>query len=157
QRLLCAEIMHSYMHEFANLYPLDEWLTRLLRLLAEPEPFPSPAAELHARTACLFALDFRMPEPALLSACVARLQGLLDEDVPADLAVMATGILIMHLYVLADLSECARMGARLRKLYETDRVSPVGQALAYVQLGHATLRCGDSQEAKRLFNQALQF
>src|SRR5262249_2629291 len=142
QRLLCAEVMHSYMHEFADLHPLDEWLARLLRLLAEPAPFPSSAAELHARTACLFALDFRRPEPALLSSCVARLQELLDADVPADLAAMATGILIMHLYVMADLSACARIGARLRKLFETAKVSPVSQALGYVQLGHATLRCG---------------
>jgi LuxR family transcriptional regulator, maltose regulon positive regulatory protein len=156
QRMLCAEIILSYMHEFADMAGLDPWLTRLLQLLADPHPFPSATAELHVRTACLFALDFRRPDPTELAACAARVQELLSADVPADLAAMAAGILVMHLYMMADLSACARVVARVKRLQETAQLTPVSEAVGCMQIGHATLRSGDSQEAKRLFELALQ-
>jgi len=156
QRLLCAEVILGYMHEFANMAPLDSWLEHLRRLLAVPVGFPSPAAELQVRTAELFALDFRQPDPQELSACASRVQELLTADVPAELAAMAAGSLIMHLYVMADLDACARVAARLRALQETSQLLPVSHALGCMQLGHAAMRSGDSLEARRLFNQALE-
>jgi len=156
QRMLCAEIILSHMHEFADMARIDPWLTRLLQLLAEPHPFPSPTYELHVRTACLFGLDFWRPDPVELAACAARVQELLDADVPPDLAVMAATILIMHLFLMADLNACGRVVARVKKLQESAQLAPVSAALGWMQIGHATMRSGDSQEAKRLFEVALQ-
>jgi LuxR family transcriptional regulator, maltose regulon positive regulatory protein len=157
QRLLCSEVILTYMHEFASMTPLDPWLDRLFQLLAAPVPFPSAAMELQARIACLFALDFRRPDPVQLAACVARVEELLEAEIPPDLAGLAVGIMVMHLYCMADMSTCSRVVARARKMLEaTSGLSPVGRALTWMQLGHATLRGGDAEEAQRCLNRALE-
>ncbi len=155
QRTVCTEIMLGYMHEFANLAPLDEWLMQLQRLVAQDPSFPSAAAELQVRTAELFALSFRQPRPDELSVCVARVQELLAADAPPDIAALAAGSLLMHLYVMADLNACARVAARIRALHEDSGLSPVTRALGYLQLGHAALRSGDAPGAEELLNHAL--
>src|SRR5262249_31785515 len=149
QRMLCAEIILTYTHEFGNLAPIDPWLDRLYQLLAHSDHFLLPAVELHVRTACLFALDYRQPDPERLTTCVARIEELLASDVPPDLAAMAAGILVMHLYVMADLSACARVVEKTRKLLDAGKLSPVGQGLGWMQLGHAKLRTGDAETAQQ--------
>ncbi|MBL8269567.1 BTAD domain-containing putative transcriptional regulator [Steroidobacter sp.] len=154
QRLLCAEIMITYMHEFANLTPLDGWLQRLEPLLKDPTPFASPIAELQVRTAYLFALGFRRPEGGKLQACAARVMALLDEEIPPELAAMTIGVVIMHLYIMGDITASARAAARFEELRRSARLSPVSTALGCMQVGHASFRGGDP-EALTLFNQAL--
>lgn len=156
QRVVCTEIMLGYMHEFANLAPLDEWLIHLQRLLAQDPSFPAPAAELQTRTAELFALSFRQPRPNELDRCVARVQELLLAQVPPDIAALAAGSLLMHLYVMADLNACERVAARIRTLHDNANLAPVSLALGMLQLGHAAVRSGDTSGSEQLLQHALE-
>jgi LuxR family maltose regulon positive regulatory protein len=154
QRLLCAEIIVTYMHEFANLIPLDGWLGRLEPLLSDPTPYPSAAAELQVRTAEMFALGFRRPDAKKLQHCAARMMALLDEQIPPELAAVSIGTVIMNLYITGDLTSCARAAARFKALHEASALSPVSSALGSMQVGHAAFRGGD-REAIHLFDRAL--
>lgn len=154
QRLLCAETIVTFMHEFANLTPLDGWLQRLEPLLADETPYPSATAELQVRTAEMFALGFRRPEAGRLQRCATRVMALLDEQIPPELAAMSIGTVIMNLYITGDITSSARAAARFKALQEASQLSPVSSALGSMQVGHAAFRGGDRQ-AIHLFNRAL--
>lgn len=156
QRVVCAEIILTYMYEFAILHPLDRWIDESLRLLADAHPFPSPLHELGARTACLFALSFHRPDDASVEQCIERVLALLPLEIPPELAVVSGGVLLLHLYAVGDIAACARIATRQRALLEAAEISPPARAVAEMQLGHATLRDGDPAGAQRHFERALE-
>lgn len=156
QRLLCAEVILTHLHEYANLTRLDRWIAAMRQLLALGHPFPSPAVELHVLTAYLFSLSFRSPDPVAIDATVKRVMELLDEQVPPELAAVAIGILTMHLYVTGDMDACVLVANRFNALLKAHQLSPVSAALGSMQLGHAAMRRGDIEEATRCFQTSLQ-
>jgi ATP/maltotriose-dependent transcriptional regulator MalT/DNA-binding SARP family transcriptional activator len=156
QRMACADVIMTFLHEFANLVPMDRWTAAMLRLLDDPLPFPTHAIELQVRTASLFALGFRQPEPTAVAACMSRVLELLDTDVPRELATISAGTLIMHLYLMGDLHACMRLAARMKRMLEDADVSPTSRALGSMQMGHAIMRFGDCGQARQLYEQALQ-
>ena len=119
QRVVCGEIILTYMYEFAILHPLDRWIDESLRLLADTRPFPSPLHELGARTACLFALSFHRPDDGPVERCIERVLALLVLEIPPELAVVASGVLLLHLYAVGDMAACARIATRQRALMES--------------------------------------
>ena len=156
QRIVCAEIILTYMYEFAILHPLDRWIAESLRLLADARPFPSPTHELLARTACLFALSFHRPEHEPVEECIGRVLDLLAQEIPPELAVVSAGVLLLHLYAVGDMAACARVATRMRALLDGAQLSPHARAIAEMQLGHATIRAGDPTGAQRCFERALE-
>lgn len=155
QRLVCAEIIFTYMYEYADFTPLDAWIAALLALLEQQIPFHGPTAELHVQTALLFGLGFRKPVAGPLQACAARVTELVAAEVPPDLAAVAEGVLVMLAYQMGDLTGCQRAIARLRKLQESGRLSPVSQAVSAMHMGHGALRSGNLTAARDAYAQSL--
>jgi ATP/maltotriose-dependent transcriptional regulator MalT/DNA-binding SARP family transcriptional activator len=154
QRLACAEILLSFMFEYADFSPLDRWIAELLRLLESTAPFPSPTAELRVQAAALFALSNRNPVTQALERCTARILKLLDQDIPTESSVLVCGILVIHLYSVGDATTGARVVAKLKTLLARGDVSPFARAIATIQLGHFAAHLNDQEEALRCFDQA---
>jgi ATP/maltotriose-dependent transcriptional regulator MalT/DNA-binding SARP family transcriptional activator len=154
QRVACAEILLSYMFEYAEFHTLDRWIEEMLPLLASKAAYPSSTAELRVQAAALFGLSNRKPVPRALSTCIARILALLEEDVPAEAAVLVAGILMIHLYYVGDATTGMRVVAKLKTLLVRDDVSPFARAIATIQLGHFSAHLNDQDEALRCFAQA---
>jgi LuxR family maltose regulon positive regulatory protein len=152
QRIVCAELILTFRFEYATFTGIRPWLEELLRLLALDLPFPSPAAELHIRTACLFALSYLDPRPQPLQRTIARITELLEKEVPPELAAHAAGSVVIHSYCVGDMRTSEFAVTRLRALLESGRLSPLTRAAGSIEAGHYYARSGDAGKAAEFFN-----
>ena len=111
--LASGAILMTHYLEFDH-GAVDYWLDELLPLLAEPLPFPAPAAEQRTLSALLFALGYQRPRRDLVEPCVARTRQLLSTaELPINARVDAATLLLAH-YQIAGIPLAARLHRRRR-------------------------------------------
>jgi LuxR family maltose regulon positive regulatory protein len=157
QRLVCAELILTFRFEYAAFTGIRPWLEEMLVLLALEVPFPSPAAELHVRTACLFALSYLDPRPMPLREIIPRITELLEEKaLPTDLAAHAAGALAVHSYCVGDMRTSERAITKLRALLELPQLSSLTRAAGSIEVGHYYVRSGNAATAMEYFTNSLK-
>jgi LuxR family transcriptional regulator, maltose regulon positive regulatory protein len=156
QRLVCAELILTFRFEYAAFTGMRPWLEEMLVLLALEVPFPSPAAELHVRTACLFALSYLDPRTKPLQEIVPRITELLEQQIPPDLAAHAAGALVVHSYCVGDMRTSERAVTKLRAMLESGQLSPLTRAAGSIEVGHYCARSGNVAMATECFTNSMK-
>lgn len=156
QRIVCAELILTFRFEYAAFTGMRPWLEEMLVLLALDVPFPSPTAELHVRTACLFALSYLDPRKKPLQEIVPRIAELLEKEVPVDLAAHAAGAVVVHTYCVGDMRTSERAVRRLRALLESPKLSSLIRATGSIEVGHYYARSGDADMATEYFTNSIR-
>lgn len=157
KRLLCADMILTYAFEYSDFSPLDRWGKALIELLALNAPFALVVAELHVYTACLFALGQRLPRTAEIDRCIGRILQLIDhESVPVDLAAVSLGFILVQHFSVGSLREGAQVARRLDGLIQKSALSPMVNAMSWIQLGHFALRSGECARARAALEQGLE-
>lgn len=148
RRLICADMVLTYAFEYADFTPLDEWGAALLSLIDQDLAFDRVPAELHVHAAALFALVQRLPRARAVERSRRRIESLVDDPaVPADLAAMALGFVLVLHFSVGDLHAGADVVRRLEATLRRPDLQPFATAVNWIQVGHFQLRAGDLSAA----------
>lgn len=152
--LASGAILMTHYLEFDH-GAVDYWLDELLPLLAEPLPFPAPAAEQRTLSALLFALGYQRPRRDLVEPCVARTRQLLSTaELPINARVDAATLLLAHYQIAAEFEEASRVIAMVEPWLADPDLSANYRALWTLQLAHCRVKQGMDAEAARLYERA---
>jgi ATP/maltotriose-dependent transcriptional regulator MalT/DNA-binding response OmpR family regulator len=117
---ILQHIGYTYI-EFVSMLP---WISRLVTLLHDDPPFPSPAVELQVMTGLLLALTQVQPNHPILPRCVARVTRLIDE--PVDLTSNASGVAaLLHFHgMFGRMASYRGLDDRVQSLLQRPELSP---------------------------------
>lgn len=152
--LASGAILMTHYLEFDH-GAVDRWLDELLPLLADPPPFPAPAAEQRTLSALLFALSYQRPRRELVEPCLVRTRGLLaTADLPINARVDAATLLLAHYQIAAEFDEASRIVAMVEPWLADPQLTANYRALWTMQLAHCQVKQGLDAEAARNYDRA---
>jgi DNA-binding SARP family transcriptional activator len=155
QLLCCGGVIMTHYLEFDTLAGLDPWIDRAQALFALEPTLPAPAAELRVRSALLFALSFRRPEPRALAECIAQVQRLSTPEMPANARATAN-LLLAHFTAALDFPSAEREVAKAREWLDDPQLGPFFRALWFLQRGNYHLGLGEHLHATEDFQACLR-
>jgi len=122
----------TYVHEWNDFKPLDQWLTAFDRLHARYPRFPSKEVEVRATAALFGALICRQPQHPDIAAWAQRSEMLLHSDLNLDQRIM-TVTNLMHYHVWTwNFDKVAQLIAATKPLLARPTVSSLTRIMWYV-------------------------
>lgn len=130
-QLLCATtILEGLYFQFANLRPMDPWISRVVALLQRGVRPSTKEDELRANSVVMMGVTFRAPLHSMLESCLRRVEELLKEPFNANIKVAAACMLHGYSNVAMD-PEAERIANLVARPLLDSRQLPAPRAWRY--------------------------
>ncbi len=126
--LAAAGVVDTYIYEWGNFQPLDQWIAALDRLLDRPSSALPPAVDAQARVALFTAYMYRQPDHPQLPALAQQVHQII-ERMPGDLLRLTAGshLLLFYTWWQGDITRAGILVKLLRPLIQSSCISPLLQ------------------------------
>ncbi len=135
QIVSASAIIEAYQFEYVDFRAYANWLPTLEALLDDKTEFAEPGAALRVHASLLLATFFHRPSADTQARCVAHIERLLEQDLPANQKVSAASIVLSYASMSADLALAQRTLARATPLAHLGEVSPLTRLLWQGRVG----------------------
>ncbi|MDA8260525.1 MAG: BTAD domain-containing putative transcriptional regulator [Betaproteobacteria bacterium] len=100
-------IADTFVLEFSDFRPFQEWVLRLESLLAASPEFPSPEIEMRVAISGFAALHFSHPFHPRLRQWQSQIEAFVQDPMPSPAKGMISALLVHHLILTGDLRKAA--------------------------------------------------
>lgn len=149
--LASAAVIRTYHYAYNTFEPVDEWIDRIARLLADRPTISQPDNELAIYSALVIAVTYRLPGHPLKDIALRKSRSLLFSPLDPNPRVSGALALVMHYALAQEFDAALDIVSQISPVAESLEITAMNRMFWWMSVGYLQHRMGNHAKADQAF------